>query len=94
MRYTRGSRASMMKAFTNEGSDLLHLELTYDSAMDNYFVRTRRIVEGFNEPVDAILIGNEVYVIEYAGDKGNIWKIKLPAAQKNTAGKSSKKTKA
>lgn len=82
MRYTLGSRGSMMRAFTNEGSDLLHLDLTYDSAMDNYFVKTTRIVDGFNEPVDAILKGNDVYVIEYSGEKGNLWKITLPTENK------------
>ena len=69
----------MMSAFTNEGSDLLHLHLTYDSASDNYFVKTTRIVEGFTEPTDAVMIGNNVYVIEYGGKEGNIWRITLPA---------------
>lgn len=85
IRYTSGRRGSMMRAFTNEGSDLLHLELSYDSTMDNYFVRTRRIVDGFNEPVDAIMIKNEMYVIEYGGDRGNMWKITLPSKEKNEA---------
>lgn len=86
IRYTSGRRGSMMRAFTNEGSDMLHLEMSYDSASDNYFVKTRRIVDGFNEPVDAILIGSDMYVIEYGGDNGNIWKIRLPGA-KNVAKK-------
>jgi len=79
IRYSLGARSSMMSAFTNEGSDLLHLHLTYDSASDNYFVKTTRIVEGFTEPTDAVLIGNNVYVIEYDGKEGHIWKITLPA---------------
>ncbi len=87
IRYTSGRRGSMMGAFTREGSDLLHLEMKYDPSTDNYFVRTRRIVDGFNEPVDAILIGNEVYVIEYGGEKGNIWKIILPDAKGKEAAK-------
>jgi glucose/arabinose dehydrogenase/mono/diheme cytochrome c family protein len=78
IRYTNGRRGGMMGAFTEEGSDLLHLHMTYDPAMDNYFMKTTRIVDGFNEPVDAILVGNDVYVIEYSGEKGNIWKITLP----------------
>jgi glucose/arabinose dehydrogenase len=78
IRYTNGRRGSMMGAFTQEGSDLLNLSMTYDPAADNYFTTTKRIVEGFNEPVDAILVGNDVYVIEYSGEKGNIWKITLP----------------
>ena len=94
IRYTLGSSGAMMRAFTNLGSDLLHLHLTYDSAMDNYFVRTTRIVEGFKEPTDAVMIGNEVYVIEYSGKEGNIWKITLPKDERPTiAEKKNKKTK-
>ena len=55
--------------------------------MKNYFVRTVRIVEDFNQPTDAVLAGNYLYVIEYGGKEGNIWKITLPTdkqvAQKN-----------
>ena len=68
----------MMSAFTKEGRDLLHLHLTYDSVANNYFVRTVRIVEGFNQPTDAVLVGNYMYVIEYGGKGGNIWRITLP----------------
>ena len=75
----------MMGAFTKEGSDLLHLEMSYDTAVDNFFVKTRRIVDGFNEPVDAIMINNTMYVIEYGGDNGNIWKITLPSRSKKMA---------
>ena len=57
---------------------MLHLQLSYDSIMNNFMVRTTRIVDGFAEPTDAVLIGNDVYVIEYGGRKGEIWKISLP----------------
>ena len=87
IRYSSGERSSMMSAFTKEGTDLLHLHLTYDSTAKNYFVRTVRIVEDFNQPTDAVLAGNYLYVIEYGGKEGNIWKITLPTdkqvAQKN-----------
>jgi glucose/arabinose dehydrogenase len=80
IRYSLGKRSSMMKAFTDEGADLLHLDYTYNKEADNYAVRTTRILEGFNQPTDALLIGNTVYVIEYGGKSGgNIWKITLPA---------------
>ena len=85
IRYSSGGRSSMMKPFTNEGTDLLHLKLTYDSTLDNYFVRTVRIVDGFNEPTDAVLVDNQMYVIEYGGKGGNIWKITLPMDEKRIA---------
>jgi glucose/arabinose dehydrogenase len=82
IRYTLGARSSLMQPFTNQGSDLLHLHLTYDKITDNYVVKTMRIVEGFREPVDAIMVGNNVYIIEYGGKEGNIWKITLPTDSK------------
>ena len=69
----------MMGRFTNQGGDLLHLHLTYDTTTYNFFVRTNRIAEGFNEPTDAVLAGNNMFVIEYGGKEGNIWKITLPS---------------
>lgn len=78
LRYEFGKGSILMKTFTDEGADLLHLDMVYDKAMDNYVVKTKRIVEGFREPVDAVMVGNAVYVIEYGGKQGNIWKITLP----------------
>src|SRR5262249_9845286 len=62
IRYSFGLKEALMKPFTKQGSDLLHLHMTYDKALDNYVVQTTRIVEGFREPTDAIMIGNDVYV--------------------------------
>jgi mono/diheme cytochrome c family protein len=91
IRYSLGAKAPMMKPFTHEGADLLHLRMTYDSTMDNYVVRTTRILDGFKEPSDAVLVGNTVYVIEYGGKGGNIWKITLPAEAENRIVKSNPK---
>lgn len=79
IRYTSGNRGNMMKAFTSEGGDLLHLDLSYNKAADNFFTTTKRLVDGLKEPSDAIMIGNEVYIIEYGGRGGDMWKITLPA---------------
>lgn len=79
IRYTLGATSSLMLPFETGGSDLLHLHLMYDSATDNYFVRTTRIADNFDQPTDAILAGNNVYVIGYGETNGNIWKITLPA---------------
>ena len=80
LRYTSGLKSSLMKPFTDLGEDLLHLELDYDETTDNFVMKTTRIAEGFNQPIDAVLIENELYVIEYGGRQhgGNIWKITLP----------------
>ncbi len=83
IRYSLGARSSLMKPFTEEGADLLHLDLAYNKAADNYFVKTTRLVDGFKEASDAVMVGNEVYVIEYGGRVGgNLWKITLPKDSK------------
>ena len=79
LRWSLGASSSLMKPFTNQGCDLLHLHMTYDSATDNFFVKTTRVVEGFQSPVDAIMIGNNIYIIEYGGKGGNIWKLIMPS---------------
>src|SRR4051794_1974213 len=79
IRYSLGATSSLMLPFETDGADLLHLHLMYDTATDNYFVRTTRIVDGFDQPSDAILIGNNVYVMEYGDSGGNIWKVTLPS---------------
>ena len=78
IRYSLGARSALMKPFTDQGADLLHLDLSYDKATDNYFVKTTRIVEGFNAATDAVLVKNNIFVIEYGAAGGNIWKIVLP----------------
>ncbi|HKO80676.1 MAG TPA: c-type cytochrome [Chitinophagaceae bacterium] len=82
LRFTSGATSGLMQPFTKQGADLLHLKMEYDKITDNYFVKTVRIVEGFADPVDAVMIGNDVYIIEYGGRYGNIWKITLPVDSK------------
>lgn len=79
LRYTKGTKSSLMQPFTDNGEDLLHLKITYNAAKDNFDVRTWRIAEGFSQPVDAVLVEKELYVIEYGGrGGGNIWKVSFP----------------
>jgi hypothetical protein len=69
-----GTGNSFMGPFRDASADLVHLDLT--KVGDNYQVRTRRVVSGFGYPIDAEIIGNKIYVIEY-GLYG-IWEITLP----------------
>ncbi len=78
IRYSLGAKTPMMKPFSEEGEDMLHLELSYNKMADNYFMKTTRIIEGFNAATDAVLIGNTAYVIEYGANGGNIWRIIFP----------------
>lgn len=80
LRYTKGTKSALMQPFTDNGEDLLHLQLTYNADKDNFDVHTYRIAEGFTQPVDAVLAGKDLYVIEYGGRQkgGNIWKVTFP----------------
>lgn len=82
IRFSGGGGSGMMAPFTSQGSDLLHLQMSHDSLRNNFIVRTKRIIEGFSDPVDAVMIGTDMYVIEYGGEGGNIWKISLPTGKK------------
>lgn len=79
LRYTKGSKSALMKPFTDLGEDLLHLEMTFNKEKDNYDLRTTRVAEGFTQPVDAVLVDKDIYVIEYGGRQrgGNIWKVSI-----------------
>jgi hypothetical protein len=56
----------------------------YDKGSDNYFVKTTRIIDSFNNPTDAILVKNIMYVIEYDAVEASIWKITMPKGSKKS----------
>ncbi|MDQ6476996.1 cytochrome c class I [Dyadobacter sp. LHD-138] len=90
MRYAGGGKASSANPnpLRRQGKDLLHLRMIYDKKTDNYKVKTTRIVDNFTSPTDAVLIGNDMYIIEYGGKQGGtksggtLWKITLPGDAK------------
>jgi hypothetical protein len=79
-----GMRGGMSRDFggadfgAQEGRDLLQLQLFYMEAHDNYVVQVKRLVENFESPTDALLLGNEMYVINYGSGSGSIWKVIFP----------------
>jgi len=80
-RYGGGSDRPGTNLLRKSGKDLMHLEMSYNSAADNYYMKTTTIVNNFNAPVDALMIGNKIYVMEHAtanSEGGRIWKITLP----------------
>ena len=79
------SNAFKYKPFEDPGEDLLHLELTKIAAEERYEVRVRRLAHDFKSPVDAVLLNNKIFVIEYrfAGE-GKIWEITLPLGTSTT----------
>jgi hypothetical protein len=64
--------------FNDPSQDILELNLT-KLGNTNYQTTTTRIVGGLAAPIDAEIIGNRIYVIEYSGNQG-IWEITFPPA--------------
>jgi len=57
---------------TDRGQDLLHLRLTKRG--DNYEAVTTQIARGFNNPIDAVLIENRLFVLDFGSD-GTLWEL-------------------
>ncbi|NKB72557.1 MAG: T9SS type A sorting domain-containing protein [Candidatus Latescibacteria bacterium] len=72
---TGGDCCNLINSFNDPDEDLLHMDL--EKVGDNYESRMSRIVEGFSGPIDAEIIGNKIYVIEWSGSRG-LWEITLP----------------
>ena len=65
--------------FLDPGEDLLFLELT--KTQDNYTTKVTRIAEGFEGPIDAVIVGNIMYILEYSGQ--NIYEVTFPENNSN-----------
>ena len=61
--------------FKDPGQDLLHLKLAKTST--DYRLHATRIVRNFNNPIDAEMIDNKIYVLDYGGTQ-SIWEVALP----------------
>jgi glucose/arabinose dehydrogenase len=57
---------------SDQGQDLLHLLLTKEG--DRYTAVTNQIARGFARPIDAVLIENRLYILEWAAN-GTIWEL-------------------
>jgi len=57
---------------SDKGQDLLHLRLTRTG--ENYQAVTTQIARGFQNPIDAALIENRLYVLDFGGN-GAIWEL-------------------
>ncbi|HVR76451.1 MAG TPA: hypothetical protein VMT52_19130 [Planctomycetota bacterium] len=78
--WTRGDPAgdAGQGPFKDPGQDLLLVDLTRSG--DSYRARVTRIAGGFANPVDAVLAGTKLYVLEHGG-QGGIWEVSFPAAE-------------
>jgi len=80
-RYGGGSDRPGTNLLRKSGKDLMHLDMSYNAAADNFYMKTTTLVNNFNAPVDAVMLDNKIYVMEHGtanSDGGRIWKITLP----------------
>ena len=77
--WTGANDSDLLAPFSGEGEDLLHLSL--NKVGDTYETQVNQLVRGFSNPIDAVLVGSELFVLEFSEPK-SIWKIRFP---QNTA---------
>ena len=65
--------------FVDPSEDLIHLDLNYDSLIDNFTLYATRIVADFSHPVDDAIDSNKIYVLEngYGGTSG-LFEVAMP----------------
>lgn len=59
---------------SDQGQDLLHLTLARTDMGDAYTTTATQIARDFRRPIDAALIGNKLYVLEFDGESA-IWEL-------------------
>ncbi len=91
MSYTKGTMDSTgtlpdntTGPFVDLGEDLLHLQMSYNTAQDNYDITATKIVTNFASPVDACLVGHVMYTLEIGINAPSI--IRVLTFPPNTSG--------
>jgi len=67
-----GSESNLMRPYPGEGEDLLHLVVSEDA--QGPVLTAEQLVTGFQNPIDAVLVGKHLYVLEF-GANLRIWRI-------------------
>jgi len=64
---------------SDKGNDLISMKLTKQKVDgdENYAATMTQLVTGFSQPIDTVLVGKTLYVLEHGG-QGNIWAVVLP----------------
>ena len=74
-----GDDSELFSPFAEVGEALFHLDLSYDAIERTFEVETTRIVEGFEMPVDAVLVDTTLFVMEMRfGPPANLWAVRFP----------------
>jgi hypothetical protein len=76
--YTTGSGPSGYLNEVDPGADLWQIKFTNDLNTGKYIVQVTRLIENFERVVDAVLVGNEMFIME---ETRSIFKVTFPALQ-------------
>ncbi len=65
--------------FVDPSQDLIHLDLAFDSLIDNFTLHATRVIAEFQHPVDDAIDSNKIYVLEngYGGTSG-LYEVVMP----------------
>lgn len=72
-----GPNDQLLGPFGDEGGDMLMMDLSQEG--DNFQSVTTRIIKQFSNPIDAVQIGTDIYVLEMGGGR-NIWRVSFSGA--------------
>ncbi len=75
--WTDGINDKLLGRSGDPSQDILHLKLERTPDGENYRAHVHRIVAGFANPVDAEMIHNRLYVIEWGGGRG-LYEVTFP----------------
>ncbi|MBS1914177.1 MAG: PQQ-dependent sugar dehydrogenase [Bacteroidetes bacterium] len=89
--WTDGTPAAndLLTPFSDPGQDMLQLRMRKNG--QSYALASRRIVRGFVQPIDAAIVGDRIYVLEWGGAH-NLWEVDFSRAGEVRASQSSECT--
>jgi len=72
-----GSESPLLNPFSGEGEDVLHLDFVEDGT--GTILRAKRVASNFRNPIDAVLIDNQLFVLEF-GSGARVWKVEFTSS--------------
>ncbi|HEX8546486.1 MAG TPA: PQQ-dependent sugar dehydrogenase [Cytophagaceae bacterium] len=75
--WTPRDESKNVGALGEKGEDLVQLIFRYDAVIDNYKIMTHKLVDGLKSPIDAEIVGKDIFILEN-GKGGNIWRVSFP----------------
>lgn len=64
--WTGSDHSGLLSRLSNQGKDMFHLTFVPDEN-ETFKVSVKQIASGFKNPIDAVIVENKIYVMEYTG---------------------------